>query len=165
MSKTSYNKQSTGFWQKRPKPLMQSVRFQVDDMTHFHWRSYKKFFAILGFGCFLVFIAYLRPLTGDFKAQVVLLIGFVFIFTSIVAIARKGVWVETDELGVKYRNLFSVKTVCWGNILQSYTFTIRCTTCAYIKTTSGKSITLPISGRRAIEICETINRLKSEQKT
>jgi hypothetical protein len=137
----------------------------VDDMTHFRWRSYKKFFAILGFGCYLVFIAYARPLTGDFKAQAVLLIGFVFIFTSIVAIARKGVWVETNELGVKYRNLFGNKTVCWEEILQSYTLTIKFTTSAYIKTTSGKLITLPISGRKAIEICETINRLKSEQKT
>lgn len=137
----------------------------MNDLTHFHWRSYKKFFAILGFGCFLVFIASVGPVTGDFKAQASLLIGFVFIFISIVAIARKGVWVETNELGVKYRNLFGNKTVSWEEILQSYTLTIKFTTSVYIKTASGKSITLPISGRKAIEICETINRLKSEQET
>lgn len=121
------------------------------------WHSYQKFYLTLLFGCFLFAAALTESLTGDLKAGTVSLIGLLLVVTSLIAIARKGVWVEINEFGVTYRNFFGNKTLKWKDISQSYTLKIKLTTSVYIKSTSGKSVTLPITGRKAKEISDTIN--------
>jgi len=79
------------------------------------------------------------------------------VMISFVVIIRKGVWVEINELGVTYRNVFGTKTLKWEDISYSYIVTIKLTTTVSIKKTNGKSKSLPITDSKAKVISETIN--------
>lgn len=126
------------------------------------WHSYQMFYLTLLFGCFLFFAALTESLTGDLKAGIVSLIGLLLIVVSLITIARKGVWVEINEFGVTYRNLFGNRTFKWEDISQSYTLKVKLTTSVYIKSTSGKSVVLPITGSKAKAISDTINSRVNE---
>ena len=141
---------------------MRGVRFQMSYQGQLRWHSYQKFYLTLLFGVFLFVAGLTESLTGDLTADIVSLIGFLLVVASLIAIARKGVWVEINEFGVTYRNLFGNNTLKWKDISHSYTLKIKLTTSLYIKCTSGKSVTLPITGSKAKAISDTINSRVNE---
>ena len=112
---------------------------------------------LLLLGSILLIISLNGSLNGDFKAGIVSLIGLMLVMMSFVVIIRKGVWVEINELGVTYRNVFGTKTLKWEDISYNYIVTIKLTTTVSIKTTNGRSKSLPITGSKAKVISDTIN--------
>ncbi|MDO6712785.1 PH domain-containing protein [Aliiglaciecola sp. 2_MG-2023] len=129
----------------------------MSNQGQLRWHSYQMYYLTLLFGGFLFFAALTESLTGDLKAGIVSLIGLLLIVVSLITIARKGVWVEINEFGVTYRNLFGHRRLKWEDISHSYTLKVKLTTSVYIKSTNGKSVALPITGSKAKAISDTIN--------
>ena len=134
----------------------------MNQQTPMYWRSYQKFYLVLLLGGILFAASLTGSLNGDLKAGIVSFIGLLMVMISFVVIIRRGVWVEINELGVTYRNLFGTKTLKWKDISQSYIVTIKLTTTVSIKSTSGKTVSLPITGSKAIVISDTINSRLNE---
>lgn len=130
----------------------------MNQQTPIRWHSYQKFYFVSLLGAILFAASLTHSLDGDLKAGIILLIGLFMMMASFVAIIRKGVWVEINERGITYSNLFGTKALKWKDISQSYVVMIKLTATVYIKSTTGKSVSLPITGSKAKVISDTINR-------
>ncbi|MEO2281044.1 PH domain-containing protein [Pseudoalteromonas pernae] len=134
----------------------------MENQAPIRWHSYNRFYFSMLTGILLIALAVAIGLDGIFLSLFLLCCGIFIVGVSIVVIAQKGVWVEVSDTGIVYRNIFGIRNIDWEEVSYSYTITIKLLEIVHVKKTDGKSVTLPISGSKARDLAEKINKFKNE---
>lgn len=134
-----------------------TVTRQAGISLPYRWSSIGRSVFFIIFFSAIALLSYSSFLDKNLEAIIPFIISVTCIILYAIVLYQKSGWVQVDENGVTYQNLFGQKQVLWHDISGCYIRYIKITKIVYLVSKNGGNITLPIVGWKAKEIHNTVN--------